>query len=259
MPTENKRLAARDNSERIAVMSNNRAIGYARISKSTEGGCSLQMQEDRIRNYCSRRGLDIAEVVWDRVTGSSSFDSRCGGQKIRSAIERGVRNIVAFKLDRLFRDVEDALGQVAEWEQGGVRIHLLDVGEVTAGPVGRHLISMMAAGVELERNLIRERTACALQHKKRNGDVYSHTPYGYDRYGYRLKRNETEQQVIAMIKDRREAGWSFRVIAAELNSAGIPTKRAGKLWYASTVQQILANDLHEGVIVVGELGQKIPA
>lgn len=76
---------------------------------------------------------------------------------------------MALKLDRLFRDAEDALHQTKAWDKAGIALHLVDMGGQTlntATAMGRFFLNMMAGFAELERNLIAERTATALAHKK---------------------------------------------------------------------------------------------
>jgi len=105
---------------------------------------------------------------------------------------------------------------------------------------------MMAAFADLERNLIAERTATALAHKKAHRKAYAPTPYGFERVGDALLENPQEQEVIAQIFAWRRAGWSLRKIAAELNRQGVPTKQGGE-WYAATVRYLLQNSLYREV------------
>ena len=44
-------------------------------------------------------------------------------------------------------------------------------------------LTMMAGFGQFERDLIAERTAGALRHKKAHRNVYNHTPLGFDRVG----------------------------------------------------------------------------
>ena len=57
----------------------------------------------------------------------------------------------------------------------------------------------MAGGAELERNLIAECTATALAHKKADRKAYAPTPYGFDRAGNTLQKNERELKVVALV------------------------------------------------------------
>jgi len=77
-----------------------------------------------------------------------------------------------------------------------------------------------------------------LQHKKAMGEVYSPTPYGFDRVGKMLVVNHTEQAVLEEILSMRAQGRSMRSIADALNREGIPAKHGGK-WFGATVRSVI--------------------
>jgi site-specific DNA recombinase len=77
-----------------------------------------------------------------------------------------------------------------------------------------------------------------LQHKKAMGEVYSPTPYGFDRVGKRLVPSLVEQEVLGRIKALRESGMSLRQIASALNQDGITAKNGGQ-WYGATIRSVL--------------------
>jgi DNA invertase Pin-like site-specific DNA recombinase len=228
-----------------------RAVAYIRVSteEQARGGISLHAQDDRIRAYCLAANLELVDVVREEgVSGAKRLDSRPGGKQLLALVGwQKVQHVVGLKLDRLFRDAEDALRQTRAWDRAGVALHLVDMGGQsvnTASAMGRMVLTMMAAFAELERNLIAERTATALGHKKKHGRVYGPIPYGYTRNSDLLKPCPAEQDVIRRMQLCRWNGWTFRRVADLLNQEGVPCKAAGHRWYASTVRQILANDLH---------------
>lgn len=220
-------------------------------------------------------GLDQVRVISeDGVSGAKRFDTREGGAELTAALAGGqAEHIVAMKMDRLFRDAEDALSQTRRWDKAGVALHIIDMGGGgalnTASPFGRAFLTITAAFAELERNLIRERTSGALQHKKSHRQVYSPVPFGFSE-GPRCicgcglpiaearvqhQRNKTkakgelvgnaaEAATVRTIREQYELGWSYRAIADSLNASKVPTKRGGKRWYASTVRAIAANNIH---------------
>ena len=191
-------------------------------------------------------GLEIVGIVREEgVSGSVPLSLRPGGQEV-IALQRQYKaaHIIALKLDRLFRDAEDALHQTRTWDKAGIALHLVDMGGQsvnTASAMGRMMLTMMAAFAELERNLIAERTTQALQHKKEHRQAYAPTPYGYSRDGAALVVVESEQATVLQIRAWRSEGLTLRQIVAQLNAAGIPTKRGGK-WAAQTVKYILDNE-----------------
>jgi len=227
-----------------------KAVCYIRVSTEEQArqGVSLKAQEERLRAYCHMSGLEIAEVIREEgISASKTLVSRPGGQQLLDLIARKeVRHVVALKLDRLFRDAEDALHQTKAWDRRGIALHLVDMGGQTlntASAMGRFFLNVMAAFAELERNLIAERTVDALTHKKNHREAYGPIPYGYNRQGDILIENPGEQAVIVDVRKWRRSGMSLRRIADELTRQGAPTKQGGK-WHASTVKYLLGNDLY---------------
>ena len=155
------------------------AILYARVSTSepTLVGRSLAMQEARLRAYCDRRGLAVVDVIVDAgVSGWFALEDREGGHRLVEWVQSGaVAHIVALKLDRLFRDCADCLTVTQEWNKRNVALHLIDLGGQpldTSSAIGRFFLTMTVAMAELERNLMAERTAQVLQHKKAQGSEW---------------------------------------------------------------------------------------
>ena len=69
-------------------------------------------------------------------------------------------------------NAEDALRQTKAWDKAGIALHLVDMGGTgmnTASAMGRMFLTLMAGCAELERNLVAERTASVLAHKKQQG------------------------------------------------------------------------------------------
>lgn len=230
-----------------------KAVCYIRVSTEEQAreGVSLEAQEERLRAYCKMGGLEIVEMIREEgVSATKPLRERPGGEILTRLINTGKANsVVALKLDRLFRNAEDALQQTREWDKKGVTLHLVDMGGQalnTQSAMGRFFLNVMAGFAELERNLIAERTATALNHKKKNLEAYSPTPLGFERIEDTLRKDKGEWEIVDYIFQLREEGLSYWKIAEDLNNRGIPGKRGGK-WYAGTVRYIIQNDLYEEV------------
>ena len=229
------------------------ALGYARTSTVEQAaeGVSIPAQVERIRAYCSLHELELVEVVLEEgVSGGKPLASREGGKTLlhRMKTDR-VKNVIAVKLDRLFRDAVDALQQTESWDRAGIALHLIDLGGQslnTASAMGRFFLSMTAAFAELERRMIGERTKAAMDHLRRNGRVYSSVPFGFDRDGEMLVVNRAEMRVVRQMKKWRDVGVTLREIADRLNKKGILTKR-GSAWHPSTVRYVLRNTIGKGI------------
>lgn len=226
---------------------------YLRVSTLEQlEGVSLDAQEERLRAYCTMQGLKIGpgDVFREEgVSASIPLFKRPGGAKLLERVDQGVTNVVALKLDRLFRDAEDALRQTKAWDRAGVVLHLIDMGGAsltTASAMGRMLLTCMAGFAELERNLISERTALSLGHKRQHREVFNHPPFGFEVIGKALVENPGEIEVVRLIRERRGDGWSLQMIATALNDDHVPTKMHRR-WYARTVKNILDSDIYDQV------------
>ncbi len=109
----------------------------------------------------------------------------------------------------------------------------------TTTPMGEMMFTLMAGMAQLERRMIAERTATALQHKKATGQKYTNqTPYGFEAIEGRLVQVLAETEVVAEIQAARSSGNTLQYIADSLNGRGIPTK-TGKQWAPATIHLLL--------------------
>ena len=224
-----------------------KAIGYVRVSTEEQAteGVSLEAQQSKLRAYAELRGIELTEIIVDAgVSAGKPLESRAGGAALLAALRRRDNRpgaIVALKLDRLFRNATDCLSTCAAWDRRDLALHLLDLGGSsldTSSAMGRFFLTVMAGAAELERNLTRERTADALQHKKARGERVGQVPYGYRADGAGLVPEPAEQDTIATVVRLRAAGETLRGIVAALNAAP-EHKPRGKRWHLTTVRRIL--------------------
>lgn len=226
------------------------AVAYIRVStreQATEG-ISLEAQEAKVRAYCALKGLELEHIITDAgVSAAKPLAKRPGGKQLL-ALAAGGKPVVAFKLDRLFRDCVDCLDVVRSWDKAGTALHLIDLGGQaidTSTAMGRFFLTVMAGAAELERNLIGERTSAAIQHLQAQGVGVGRAPYGF-RYAEpgadgrkQLVAVDEELRVVERMQRLRAAGLSNAAIASVLNDDRVPTKRGGQ-WRASTVRQVLS-------------------
>jgi DNA invertase Pin-like site-specific DNA recombinase len=225
-------------------------VGYIRVSTSDQAreGVSLDAQRERLAAYCAMRALVLVDIIADEgVSGTVPLADRHGGAKLLDMTKRRIATeIVALKLDRLFRNAHDALGKLAQWDKANVGLHLIDMGGAavdTRSAVGRMMLTMMAGFAQFERDLISERTAASLQFKKRQRAVYGPVPLGFAREGDKLVSDEREALLVARVGSMRSKGLSLRRIADALNAEGTRGKSGGR-FHASTVRAILGNAIH---------------
>ena len=223
-----------------------RAALYVRVSTEEQAreGVSLDAQEARLRAYAVAQGFESVTLYRDEgVSGSKALGNRPEGTAMLAAIAAGeVQHVLAFKLDRLFRDAVNCLETVRAWDRGGIAMHLVDMGGQavnTASAVGRFFLGMLAGVAELERNLIAERTSTALRFKISKGERVGAPPYGFAAIGDGVEWVPVaeEQAVLERIRRLRARRCTYAAIAGRLTREGVPTKRGGA-WHAGTVRQV---------------------
>jgi DNA invertase Pin-like site-specific DNA recombinase len=207
--------------------------GYARVSteRQADEGVSLDEQIRRIEGRALEQGWQIAEVFVERgVSGSIPLGDRPEGARLLTALQPG-DIVIAAKLDRMFRSALDALNVIRDFQRQRISLWLLDLGgDVSGDGIARLVLTILAAIAEFERERIGERIRDAKRHQRRSGQYL-----GGDRpFGWRvgedgmLVEDEAEQRALADMREMRDAGTSFRSIAAQIEQThGIQISHQG--------------------------------
>jgi len=224
-----------------------RAISYVRVSTTEQAlqGISLAAQTESIRAYAKFKGLELVEELSDEgVSAGKPLQEREGGEKLfELARDSEVTAVVAYKLDRLFRDAADCLAVTKVWDELSVDLHLVDLGGQavdTSTAMGRFFLTIMAGVAEMERNLIRERTKAAMAHMKTHKQRVGAIPYGYtlgpdDKT---LLPHPEEQVVVRLARQHHARGMSLRKISRALTENDMHS-RTGKPFAASQIKRML--------------------
>jgi site-specific DNA recombinase len=190
------------------------------------------------------QGVEVSEVIQDAGESAKSVQ-RPGMARLLTMVDAGeVQTVIIAKLDRLTRSVKDLAELLERFQRKGVSLVSVAESLDTGSAAGRLVINVMMAVSQWEREAIGERTSTALQFKKANRQVYSHTPYGFERQGDALVPLPAEQAIVSRIRQMHAAGSSLRKIAAALNAGAVPTKQ-GRQWAAQTVKDVLDNSINE--------------
>lgn len=221
------------------------AIIYIRVSTSDQEN-SLELQEKSLRQYCLLKNLDISATIIDEdVSGFKPLYKRKGGSTIPEILST-TKIIVAMKPDRLFRNTIDALTTVAQWNNLGVALHLVDVGGAqfrTDTAIGKLMFTTIISFSEFERNITGERIKAISTDKKASKKEYSRPVFGFDSINGQLTPNTTEQQILSEIKRLKNTGKGPSFIAHYLNTHQHKSKTGGR-FYQSTINYILKNSLY---------------
>jgi DNA invertase Pin-like site-specific DNA recombinase len=214
--------------------SHGRIVGYARLSKSSEEGHSIEAQIRAIEDYCERAGLSLLRVEVDDGASGRSMKKRPGLARALESCRAGKADgLVAARLDRVTRSLLDFARLVEDAEKHGYALVVIDQSFDLTTPHGRAMAGMLAVFSQYERDLISARTRSALAHVKRHGSR-SGRPIGNPNFV------SVSAETGARILELREAGLSYRRIADQLNEENIPTAQGGQRWHTRTVWNIVS-------------------
>jgi DNA invertase Pin-like site-specific DNA recombinase len=225
---------------------------YTRVSslEQAQGGYSLGHQEDLLTLHSKLRYPEREFRLWTDtgVSGSIPLAERKAGRHLVAALGAGDILIVS-RLDRIFRNMLDALNQVDRFAKRDIAFIALDIGE---GPIG-HVDSaeqlrfhLLSAAAQFERSRLRERLADSLEARRRAGKpLSSNAPFGFRREGKgreaRLVEEPREQAILELIRNLYQAGHSYAAIAREVARCGYRNRR-GKVMTGWLIQDRLIKD-----------------
>lgn len=201
-------------------------MGYVRVSTRGQeaSGLGLDDQIATLAAWATAHGeqLDVAQDTATRAAGSAA--KRAGLQDALAAVRDGSHaGVVAAKLDRLGSG-SDVVALAEEAKRDGWRLVVLDVGLDTATPAGMLVLGVLASVAAFERERIGERNRAWKQQARVRG---THR-------GAHAAARELADRIIA----DRDAGGTYRTIAAELAAEGIEKPRGGTTWHPANVRSI---------------------
>jgi len=202
-----------------------------------EEGYSLSAQEVAIRAYCAARGWD--DLTFHADEGISAFTDRTEHRPAFAAMldaaERGgYQVVIVHRLDRFARSLIVTLRELQRLERCGVAFVSINENMDFGSPIGRVVLSMLAAFAEyFSRNLSAE-SRKGLAEKRRQGKFVGRPPYGAKRVdGYLTidpDRADDLRQALELI-----ATHSPVRAAEELNARGIRPSRHAKAWGPTSI------------------------
>ena len=232
-----------------------RFVSYLRVSTDgqRQSGLGLEAQRQAVAAHVAQVGGDVVAEFQEVESGKRADRPQLAAALASCRTRRAV--LVIAKLDRLARNARFLLSVVEGSGEAGVVF--CDLPTVTAGPVGKFLVTQMAAVAELEAGLISQRTRAALAVAKARGVRLGNpflTPATAEMAA--AARQARSRQVAARAADvlavvsqvRAEGASSLRAIAAELHAHGVLTP-AGKLdWSPAQVQRLLKRESRDSIV-----------
>lgn len=244
------RIACINQNNNGSQMENNNSIGYTRVSthEQAKDGNSIEIQKQNIERYCYLKELNLLEIITEPgVSAGIPLHKRTGGQSLLELMyNKDVNHIIVTKLDRLFRDADDCLSTIKEWEKFNIGLHIIDLGGLTINTketAGKLFLSIMAVMAEWEKNVIRDRTREAMQqlilNKKYTGGK---VPFGFKiGENNELESNEKEKEVISIICSMRAEGATVTEIHKKLVELNIGSRGNKPICNAQIVKILRKN------------------
>lgn len=235
-----------------------RAAAYPRVSdESLEDSKTLESQEKEIRRYIALKGYELDEEhVYPEAKSAYylTYRERLQFMRLLDACRRKLIDVVVVsEFSRIARKQHELALLIGLIESYGVRVEsCTEVYEKTA--VGTFLLAANAFANELEVEKTRHRTTRGKMDRLNDGNLCGS---GIPTYGYRFidTEHETnaryviyepEAEVVILIFEKADQGWSVRRIAIYLTEQGIPTAKGLSVWSNQSVDRILKNHAYIG-------------
>lgn len=223
------------------------AFVYVRVSTDRQAteGVSLEAQRDRAAAWCAAHGFELAGVFCDAGLSGKRADNRPELVRALDAVTRARGVLVVYSLSRLARSTRDTLDIAERLERTGADLVSLSESIDTTSAAGRMVFRMLAVLAEFERDLVAERTRCAMSAKRAKGERTSgRIPFGFSLAadGVHLVENPDEQTILARILELRRDGLSLRGIGAALAREGMKP-RSGASWSPKVLRDICAREV----------------
>jgi DNA invertase Pin-like site-specific DNA recombinase len=223
-----------------------RFVAYFRVSTDQQGrsGLGLDAQRAAVASYVAQAGgvmvAQFEEVESGKRTDRPQLDAALAAARAHRA------TLVIAKLDRLARNTRFLLSIVEGSGEGGVVF--CDLPTVPAGPVGKFLITQMAAVAELEAGLISQRTRSALTAAKARGVKLGNPQLRAGsaesaKAAAAASATQAQQRaadILPMIQAAQKAGaTTLQQVADAMKARGIPTPGGRGSWHPATVKRVI--------------------
>ncbi|MCD8004682.1 MAG: recombinase family protein [Oscillospiraceae bacterium] len=225
---------------------------YARYSSHNQKDASIEQQVAECTAYADSVGLKITQVYADRAV-SGRTDQRPNFQRLLRDAEKGKFDyIVAWKSNRIGRNMLQAMVNEERFSTCGVRVLYAeeDFDDTAAGRFA--LRSMMNVNQFYSENMAEDVKRGMMDNAiqaKSNGPL----PFGYKAAGdLSWVVDEPKDEIVREIYTRVAAGEALVDIANSLNARGITTKQ-GKPWGRSSFNVLLSNERYRGIYIFGDV------
>ena len=227
-------------------------IIYARYSSHAQKDASIEQQIRECMAFAQAQGIRIVEVYADRAV-SGKTDRRPDFQRMMRDAEKGkFRYVVAWKSNRMGRNMLQAMMNEAKLNDMGIRVLYTeeDFDNTAAGRFA--LRSMMNVNQFYSENMA-EDIRRGLNDNALQCKVNGSLPLGFVRgEDGRYALDEPKAAIVQEIFIRVACMEPFVDIANDLNARGIKTSR-GKPWGKNSFHALVTNERYLGVYIYDDI------
>lgn len=231
-----------------------RFVSYLRVSTDSQGrsGLGLDAQRQAVAAHVATAGGQLVAEFQEIESGKRANRPQLAAALVACRTRRAV--LVIAKLDRLARNARFLLSVVEGSGEAGVVF--CDLPSVPAGPIGKFMVTQLAAVAELEAGLISQRTRAALAVAKARGvRLGNPSPVPATPAMAAAARAARSRQVAVRAADvlavvrqaQAEGASSLRTIAAELHARGVLTPGGKADWSPAQVQRLLNRENQDSI------------
>jgi DNA invertase Pin-like site-specific DNA recombinase len=216
-----------------------KAFGYVRVSgKEQVEGHGWERQEDEVRAFCLRMGIELVKIYYESHTGAET-DRPIFMELMEDCLALDIRIIVVERLDRLARDNLVQCTLLKRLLENDIVMFSADTGEnitesYSGDPMRKALISIQGIFAELDKNMIVRKLRKAREAKRTKGlRCEGRKPYG-EHPDYPEEAGILDR-IVALAETEKLRPTD---IATLLNTEGVYTRK-GSEWNPGTVYKIL--------------------
>ncbi len=218
---------------------------YARYSSHAQRDCSIEQQVEQCTAHAKRLGIEIKQIYSDRAI-SGKTDQRPAFQKmLKDAEKGGFRYVIAWKSNRIGRNMLQAMVNEERLSEMGVRCLYVEE-DFDDNAAGRFALRNMMNVNQFYIENMAEDIRRGLRDSAQQCRALGFPPLGYKKGpDGKFAIDEPNAEIVREIFRRVLAGEAQIDIINDLNRRGLKTSR-GFAWSRNSLQNLLKNDKYIG-------------
>lgn len=226
-----------------------RVAAYARVStQSEEQLLSLETQKEHYNSLISSNPeWEYVGLYYDEGISATKIEKRDGLLALLNDCRNGmIDKVITKSISRFSRSTIDCLEMVRELSKLNVFLFFEKENIDTEHMSSELMLSILSSIAEGESRSISENNKWSVKHRFEMGTfIISCPPYGYANIDGKMVIVQEEAKIVKEIFAMSISGKGSYVIAKELNTRGIPSRK-GSQWHSSTIEGILKNEKYTG-------------